>query len=133
MHKLTLVTVASSHISYYHCTLPITFLVQTILKTTFILPPNTHIITVLPSFQTSRDFPLLTRQNPASQPNGQAPRILVLLSTPCSLFLSNWSPAPPPPPEQPMSTPSSRGFSSPTPQALRAPAMGDSTIGHCTH
>lgn len=103
MHQLTLVTVASSPISHCHCNLPITFLFQTILKTTFVLPPNTYMITTLPSLKIPRDSHCSPDKTQPPCPNGQAPPYTQLfmsvtlvpysLTSPCPLS----APGDPPP------------------------------------
>lgn len=61
MHKLTSVTVASSHLLQPSRYLPLLDHAEH-----FYSSLNPRIIPVLPSFQTSRDFLLLTRPNPES-------------------------------------------------------------------
>lgn len=122
MPQLTLVTVASSRISHCHCNLPITFLFQTILKTTSFFPQ-------IPTW--SLRCPAL--KYPGTPVAHQTkPSLCVLmvrpLPTPSSLCLSHWSPTPSPAHVHFQL----QGTLLLAPHAVWAPALGDSPLSHCT-
>lgn len=119
--QTNLVTVASSPVSFHHCSGPLTSLYHTLLRAPFIPPPNAHVSTVFPALKR----PGTARCSPdKTQPPQRHGPPLAVQSSPLHPALDSCPTGPRTPPAH--ITPSPRELSSPHPPAAGALRWGGS-------